>query len=214
MNEIYVADNPELFSLTGLEGVTSLGVLDVEVVLGVLVPGQRDDPVDVVADDRGLGAHRRHHLELLELLESSLARLGGHRLGLDLVLELVELVLEFVAVAELLLNGLHLLIQVVLLLRLLHLLLDAGPDLLLHLEDLDLGLHQLVEALEALAGRRSLEELLLVLQLERDVRELMTKDLRQLVRAGAGGHVSRYHDHFELRHGHTRSPLRGPASRE
>ena len=45
-----------------------LGFLDVELVFGVLVPGQREDPVDVVAHDRRLGGHRRHHLELLELV--------------------------------------------------------------------------------------------------------------------------------------------------
>ena len=45
-----------------------LGLVDVELVLGLLVPGQREDPVDVVAHDGRLGAHRAHHLELLQLL--------------------------------------------------------------------------------------------------------------------------------------------------
>ena len=131
-----------------------LGLDDVEPVLGLLVPGQREDPVDVVADDGGLGAHRAHHLELLQLLLDLERGLLAHPLGLELLLDLLDLVLELVALAQLLLNGLHLLIQVVLLLRLLHLLLDAGADLLLDLEDLDLALHQLVELLEPL-GRRS-----------------------------------------------------------
>ena len=45
-----------------------LGLGDVELVLGLVVPGQRQDPVDVVAHDGRFGAHRAHHLELLELL--------------------------------------------------------------------------------------------------------------------------------------------------
>ena len=60
-----------------------------------------------------------------------------------------DALLELVAVAELLLNGLHLLIQVLLLLRLLHLLLDARLDLLLDLENLDLTLDELQDLLEA-----------------------------------------------------------------
>jgi hypothetical protein len=56
--------------------------------------------------------------------------------------------------------------MVVLLLALLHLLLDAGPDLLLHLEDLDLRVHQLVEALEALERVAGLQHLLAVRQLD------------------------------------------------
>ena len=76
---------------------------------------------------------------------------------------LIRLVLSFSSISwisflnssrspELLLNGLHLLIQVVLLLGLLHLLLDARADLLLDLEDLNLALHQLVELLQPLGG--------------------------------------------------------------
>ena len=81
--------------------------------------------------DGGLGAHRAHHPQLLELLLDLRGGLFAHPLGLELLLDLLDLVLELVALAELLLNGLHLLIQVVLLLGLLHLLLDAGADLLL-----------------------------------------------------------------------------------
>ena len=131
-----------------VEDLLRLG--DVELVLGVLEPGEREDPVDVVADDCGLGAHRAHHLELLELLPGLEGGLLRHLLVLDLLLELLDLVLELVALAELLLDRLHLLVEVVLLLRLLHLLLHAGADLLLDLQDLDLALHELVELLEPL----------------------------------------------------------------
>ena len=126
--------------------------------------GSAEDPVDVVAHDGRLRARRVHHLELLELLLDLGGGLFAHPLGLELLFDLLDLVLELVALAatQLLLDGLHLLVEVVLLLRLLHLLLDARADLLLHLEDLDLGLHQLVEALEALRRILGLEERLAI----------------------------------------------------
>ena len=139
---------------------------DVLVLVLVLVPGQREHPVDVVADHRRLGAHRRHHLELAELLLGPLARLVGHLLRLELLLELLDLVLELVALAELLLDRPHLLVEVVLLLRALHLLLDAAADPLLDLEHLDLRLDQREDLLEALGGVDELEQPLAVLELQ------------------------------------------------
>ena len=149
----------------------ALRVDDVAVLLLVVLPGQRDDPVDVVAHDGRLGAHRRHHLELVDLLLGPLARLLRHLLGLERLLELLDLVLELVALAELLLDRPHLLVEVVLLLRALHLLLDAAADLALDLEHLDLGLHARVDVLEALARRERLEQLLALLELQVEVRD-------------------------------------------
>src|SRR6266545_3858933 len=165
---------------------------DVELVVRVLVPGEREDPVDVVADHRGLGAHRAHHLELLELLLGLEGGLLRHLLVLDLLLELLDLVLELVALAELLLDRLHLLVEVVLLLRLLHLLLHAGADLLLDLQDLDLALHELVELLEPLRGRLGLQDRLLVLELQRQVRDDRVREARRVVdRRDRGEHLGR-----------------------
>ena len=143
-----------------------LGLDDVQLLLGLLAPGQRQHPVDVVAHHRRLGRHRRHHAQLLQLLLDLGLRLLRQVLLLGALLQLGQLVLELVAVAELLLDRLHLLVEVVLLLRLLHLLLDARPDLLLDLQDLDLRLHQLVEARQPLRRRVHLEDRLLVGQLE------------------------------------------------
>ena len=148
----------------------ALGGADVLVLVLVLVPGQREHPVDVVAHHRRLGAHRRHHLQLAQLLLAALARLGGHLLLLELLLELLDLVLELVALAELLLDRPHLLVEVVLLLRALHLLLDAAADALLDLQHLDLGLDQREHLFEALARVGDLEQPLAVLELQVQVR--------------------------------------------
>jgi hypothetical protein len=58
---------------------------------------------------------------------------------LDLLFELGDLVLAVLALAELLLDRLHLLVEVVLALRLLHLALDARADALLDLQHADLA---------------------------------------------------------------------------
>ena len=122
--------------------------------LALLAPRQREQRVDVVAHDRRFGRHRRHHLQLLQL---------GHRLasasfdmlrGLDLLFHLVE-VGVLVALAELLLDRLHLLVQVVLALALLHLPLDAAADALLDLQDVDLAFEEAEQVLEPLCPRRS-----------------------------------------------------------
>ena len=141
-------------ALLDLVEAVVLGIEDllrfVEVLLDLALdaPRDREQPVEIVAHDGRLGRHRAHLLELLQLGERLV--LGFLReLGvLDLLLELGDIV-AFLGVAELLLNGLHLLIQIVLALRLLHLALDARADLALDLEHGDLALHERVDLLEA-----------------------------------------------------------------
>jgi hypothetical protein len=80
------------------------------------------------------------------------------RRAFDLLLELGELVGRVVHLAELVLNGLHLLIQVVLALALLHLLLDAAADAFLDLQHVDLALDQHDHVLEPFAHVDHLED--------------------------------------------------------
>ena len=83
-----------------------------------------------------IGAHLAQLLQLgLRLLAGLLGELGL----LDALLELGSLVAAVLAVAELLLDRLHLLVEIVLALRLLHLALDARADALLDLQDGDLA---------------------------------------------------------------------------
>ncbi len=98
-----------------------------------------------------------------------LARLLRELGALDLVLDLGELVLAFL-VAELLLDRLHLLVEVVLALRLLHLALDARADALLDLQDRDFALHQAEHLLQPLGDGRRLQDHLLVGNLDGEMR--------------------------------------------
>src|SRR4029079_18463482 len=86
--------------------------------------------------------------------------------GDDSLLELLH-VGAFLAVAELLLDRLDLLVEVVLALALFHLPLDAAADALLDLENVDLVLELLEQLLEALVDGDEIEHRLLVLELER-----------------------------------------------
>src|SRR5208282_744308 len=113
------------------------------------LPRDREQPVEIISHDRRLGRHRRHLPQLLDLAERLLARLLGELRRLDPLFELRHFVLALF-VAELLLDRLHLLVEVVFALRLLHLTLDARADALLDLQDRDLALHQGKAFLEAL----------------------------------------------------------------
>ena len=106
---------------------------------------------------------------LLELGQRLVLRLLGHAGVLDLLFHLVE-VGAFLALAEFLLDGLDLFVQVVLALALLHLALDAAADALLHLQDVELRLELAEQPLQPRDDVEHLEDFLLLLELERQVR--------------------------------------------
>ena len=118
---------------------------DVLLELRLLAPRQAEQHVEVIAHDGRLGAHRLHRLELLELGIGLGARfLRQLELGpLDLAAELGELVAALLAlVAELALDRLQLLVEIIFALGLLHLALDPAADLLLDLQHAELALHE------------------------------------------------------------------------
>jgi hypothetical protein len=94
---------------------------------------------------------------VLRLLPRFLGKLG---LG-NLLFQIGELVAAFV-VAKLLLDRLHLLVQVILALGLLHLALDARADALLDLQHRDFALHQAQHLLQALRDGQRLQDALAI----------------------------------------------------
>ncbi len=152
----------------GLEHLFGGG--DVKVHLAALFPRRLHQPVDEIAHHGRFRRHRRHELELRELGVRLLARLLRHARRLDALLELADLVRRLIELAELLLNGLHLLIQIVLALALLHLLLHAAANALFDLQHVHLALDHGEHVLEALAHVGDLQNLLLLGELERHVR--------------------------------------------
>ena len=135
----------------------------------LLLPRNRQQPIEVVTHHRRFRGHRRHLAELLELGERLVARLLGQLGPLDARFELGHFVLA-VLVAEFLLDRLHLLVEIVLALRLLHLTLDARADALLDLKHRDFALHQRQTLLESLGDRMNFQNRLLVGELDRQMR--------------------------------------------
>ncbi|MDT4834868.1 hypothetical protein FQZ97_685180 [compost metagenome] len=104
----------------------------------------------------------------------------------DLLFELFDVRALF-AFAELLLNGLDLLIQVVVALALFHLLLHAAANPLLDLEDVDFGFELREQAFEAFGGADDLEHLLLLLELQGKMRGDRIGQAPGIVDAGQRG---------------------------
>ena len=133
--------------VVGVEDLARL--LEIEAVLGLLRPGQLDQPFEVGALHGVLGRRLRHLLEAVELLARGLLDVLGHLGRLDLLLEGVE-VAGVLALAQLVLDRLELLAQHRLALVLRELLAHLRVDLLLDLDELDLALQQHQQAPQAL----------------------------------------------------------------
>ena len=143
-------------------------VLEVEVVLGERRPRQREDPLEVRADDAVLGRGRRQLLEPRELAVGRLAHLLGQLAErVEPLAQLGDLGLLRVALAELLLDRLQLLAQEVLALALLHLRLDLRLDLRAELEHLELAVQDRGDRAQPLLDVDLLEDLLPLLGLDR-----------------------------------------------
>ncbi len=146
-----------------------LGLDDVDLPRLGLAPGDRQQPVEVVAHDGGFRRHRAHVAQLLELRIGLGAGLLGELGALDPLLELVELVAGVLLFAQLALDRLHLLVEIVLALGLLHLALHARADLLLDVQHRDLALHQGEDLLQTLGDVEDLQEVLAIGDLDRQV---------------------------------------------
>ena len=148
----------------------SLRPVNVAQLAGLLAPGNREQPLQIVARDRGLRRHGGHDLESLELEQRLLLGLCRHLRLLDLLLELFGLIETIFLASQLLLDRLHLLVQVVLFLRPFHLVLDAAADLAIHLQLLGLGVQHTHHARQALGRRGGLQQGLLLLHADGQVR--------------------------------------------
>ena len=138
--------------------------------LGLLLPGQLKQRIEVAANHGRLGAHGLHHAQLLQFGLRLLLGLLGHAGGGNAVAIDVEVVPGASLLAsELLLNGLHLLVEVVVALALLHLLLDAPLDALLHGKNVHLAGEKRQQVVEALLHVGLLKQLLLALDGQREV---------------------------------------------
>ena len=147
-------------------------------------PWNRKQPIQIVAHHGGFRTHRAHGFELFELgfrlFAGFFAELGRE----DTLFQLGQLVLAFLAVAQFLLNGLHLLIQIVFALSLFHLGFHPRFDLFLDLQDRHFALHMAKDLLKPLGHVQSFQDVLF----QRDIRAQMPCD--QISQTGRFGRVS------------------------
>ena len=85
-------------------------------------------------------------------------------------MQIVDLVRRVVHLAELFLDGLHLLIEVVLSLAFFHLLFDATTDPFFNLKKIDFTIHQRLQMLQAAPHIGDLQNALLFLEIDAHVR--------------------------------------------
>ena len=124
---------------------------DLDLVLGRLRPGDRDEPVQVGAGDGVFRRAGRHLGQPFQLAVGDLLRLLGHPGLVDRLAQLGDLVGTAFVLSQLLLDRLHLLPQVVLPLRLADLVHDLRLDLAAELRDLDLPGDDLGQPLQPFA---------------------------------------------------------------
>ena len=145
------------------------GVAQFIIHLGLFLPRQTDQGVDVIAHDGGFGRHRRHQLELAQFALRFFQGLFRHLGSDDLLFQLFQIGALF-AFAQFLLNRLDLLVQIVFALRFFHLTLDAAADALLDLQNVEFAFQLAEQMLVPLGDVENFQDDLLLLKLQRQMR--------------------------------------------
>ena len=143
----------------------------INVFLGLLLlaPRQSEQPIEIIAHDGRFCRHRAHLLQFFEFGFGLGAGFFGEFGFADLLFQLLKLIPTFVLLAQLALNGLHLLIQIIVALALLHLPLHAVTDAALNLQHAHFAFHEGEDALETLGRAEDFQQFLLLFQLDRQI---------------------------------------------
>ena len=146
--------------------------------LGTLLPGHRQQPIDIIAADCGFRGHRRHQFQALQFRGGLFVDILGHTGGVDLLLQLVGFV--FLAAAQFLLNRLELFVEVILFLRAFHLALYARIDVAVDIQLFQFNFQNVADAVQALQRIGGFEQVLLLV-------DRQVAGLQQSCRKGAKG---------------------------
>ncbi|OQA96453.1 MAG: hypothetical protein BWY25_02248 [Chloroflexi bacterium ADurb.Bin222] len=141
-------------------------IFQVEIVHRGLEPWQREQPIEIGADDADFGRHRGQHRQPPQLLLRPLPHVLGQFGLLQLLAQLGDLLHEDVGFAQLALNRAHLLTEEVLPLRAIHFLLHPRLDLILQLQDVQLARQLRADLLQPLNRVEGLQNLLALLDVQ------------------------------------------------
>ncbi|MNB88452.1 hypothetical protein D3C75_354660 [compost metagenome] len=167
--------------MVGIEDLLCLTQIFFDLATGV--PRNLYHPLNVATHDGRFGRHRRHHFQLLQFCFGFLFCLFRHFCRVDLTLQRFVFVWRIVHLAELFLNSLHLLVQIVLALRFFHLLLHAVANAFLNLQQIDFRFHHRHQIFQTFVHVGHLQHGLFVRQLERHVRSDGVCQTRRIVDA-------------------------------
>ena len=131
--------------MIGVEDLFGLG--NIHFHAGSLRPRQDRKPLDVVTRNRVVGGHRRHTREPAKLFQGLFLHVIRHAGVFNFLTQLFGVASTFVLFTQFLLDGLHLLTQVVLALGLLHTILHFRLDLVAELLNFQLFGEMLVNFL-------------------------------------------------------------------
>ena len=159
---------------------------DVANFLRFLFPRYCEQPIEIIAADRGLRGHRRHKLQALQLLDGLLMDFLGHPGGVDLLFQLVDFVL--LAAPQFFLNGLKLFVQVVLFLCPLHLALHARIDVAVDIQLFQLDFQDVADAIQPLEGINGFEQILLFIHRQLQVGGNRIRQARRIIHPRGGNH--------------------------
>ena len=143
------------------------GLQDVDFAARSFRPRQHGQPLDVVAGDAIIGRHRRHARQPAQFLQRFFLHVIRHACAFDLLLQFFGIARAFILLAQFLLDGLHLLAQVVLALRLLYAVLHFGLNLVAQLLNFQFLRQMLIDLLQPHPHVGGFQRVLLVGRRER-----------------------------------------------
>jgi hypothetical protein len=130
-------------------------------------PRQYCQPFDVIASERVVGRHRRHPREPAQFLKRFFLHFLGHSGFVDFLLQILNVALAFVLLAQFLLNGFHLFAQVILALGLLNPVLHFTLNLVAKLLNFEFLCQVLVDLCQPYLDVEGFEGVLLIRRRER-----------------------------------------------
>ena len=106
---------------------------------GLFLPRQFQQGVDIVPHHCRFRRHRRHHFQFFQFRQSLAFSFFAHACSFDVGFQLVQLG-TFVFLAQFLMDGFNLFVQVILALGFFHLPLHTAADTFFHLQDIEFGI--------------------------------------------------------------------------
>ena len=134
------------------------GAGDVVLAAAALGPGVVNHPFEIVADDVGLGRHRRHLFEFVQFGQGFFFGVRAHAGVFDGFFQLFDVVERVFHFAQFFLDGFDLFVEVVLALVALHLLFDAAANFAVQVGFFQFFFEEDEDVLQAVVERGAVED--------------------------------------------------------